>query len=331
MKTADTLLLTRSDVAGLLSIDECIAAVENAFSAHAHGNMPAPGVLGLHAADGGLHIKASLSAPPAKYFVAKANANFPGNPKRHRLPTIQGVIIVCDAVNGKLLAVMDSIEITIIRTGAATGVAAKYLALPNATTATIIGCGNQGRISIKALKAVRPIQKIFAFDTDAEQAARLCKEFEHELDAIPITASNMRAALSNSQVCVTCTTAKQPLLHAADIAPGTFIAAVGADNEDKNELHPDLFLTSKIVVDILDQCARIGDLQHALKQGYITLDGVHAALGQVIAQQKPGRESADEIIVFDSTGTALQDVAAAAIVYERATINGTGTYVRFGA
>jgi ornithine cyclodeaminase/alanine dehydrogenase-like protein (mu-crystallin family) len=102
------------------------------------------------------------------------------------------------------------------------------------------------------------------------------------------------------------------------VAPGTFIAAVGADDERKQELDPRLFAGHKIVVDLLEQCAAIGDLHHALDQGLITRGDVHAELGDVVAGKKLGRASHDEIIIFDSTGTALQDVAAAALVYEKA-------------
>src|SRR5204863_7570503 len=105
------------------------------------------------------------------------NANFPSNSKQYGLPTIQGVTVVCDGVNGRLLSLMDSIEITIIRTGAATAVAAKYLALPDAKIVTICGCGNQGRISLKALMKVRQLKKVFAFDIDEVQTQNFSKNF----------------------------------------------------------------------------------------------------------------------------------------------------------
>jgi alanine dehydrogenase len=127
MNAVETLLLTRHDVAQLLSIEECMAAVEQAFKSYASGDAPAPGILGIHAQNGGFHIKAGIMNFSKNYFVAKINANFAGNYK-NGLPIIQGVIAVCDAESGRLLALMDSIEITIIRTGAATGIAAKWLA-----------------------------------------------------------------------------------------------------------------------------------------------------------------------------------------------------------
>ena len=181
MKREGTLLLTRHDVAALLGIEECIAAVEGAFKLHAEGKTLPPGILGLHARDGGFHIKAGLLELTRSYFAAKVNANFPQNSQRFGLPLIQGVIVLCDGENGRPLSVMDSMEITIIRTGAATGVAAKYLARTDSTVATICGCGNQGRISLRAIAKVRDLESAYAFDTDREQAERFAQEMSDEL------------------------------------------------------------------------------------------------------------------------------------------------------
>lgn len=329
MEKADTLLLTRRDVANLLTINECMDAVENAFGLYANGKMMSPKVSGIHVNNGGFHIKAGVLASDKIYFAAKTNANFPNNSIQHGLPTIQGVIVVCDGRNGRLLVLMDSIEITILRTGAATGIAAKYLALPDAKVATICGCGNQGKISLKALLEVRKLEKIYAFDIDPIQAEKFAQEFSNEIKVISITANDLHDALIQSHICVTCTPSKNPFIHAEDIMPGTFIAAVGSDNEEKQELFPDLVANNKIVVDIAVQSATIGELHHAIKMGLTTIDRIHAELGQIITGQKAGRESEKEVIIFDSTGSALQDVAAAAIVYEKALINKTGTSLNF--
>jgi alanine dehydrogenase len=143
--------------------------------------------------------------------------------------------------------------------------------------------------------------------------------------------SNLTAAVRQSDICVTCTTSRQPLLGSDDVSPGTFIAAVGADNPQKQELHPSLMAASKIVCDILEQCAVMGDLHHALEAGVVTRANVYADLGEVVAGKKPGRESQEEITIFDSTGMALQDVAAAAFLYEKAQRDGSGVRLNFAA
>jgi ornithine cyclodeaminase/alanine dehydrogenase len=131
-------------------------------------------------------------------------------------------------------------------------------------------------------------------------------------------AAQPRDAIRRSDVCVTCTPAKSYFVHKNDVRPGTFLAAVGADNEQKQELDPQLFAGSKAVADILDQCVEIGDLHHAIAQGVLERSSVHAELGELVAGKKPGRVSPEEITIFDSTGTALQDAVAAAFVYEKA-------------
>jgi len=325
----DTLLLTRNDVAELLSVDECIDAVEHVFKLYGEGKTLPPKILGIHTTDGGVHIKAGILNLKRTYFVTKINANFPGNTNQYGLPTIQGIVVLCDGDNGRLLSLMDSIEITIIRTGAATAVAAKYLALTNAKIVTICGCGNQGKISLTALMKVRDIKKVFAYDIDECKTQNFQKEFINETEVVPITPIYLGNALMQSDICVTCTPSKHPFIDKGYIRPGTFIAAVGADSEHKQELYSDLLTTNKVVTDLTEQAASIGELHHAIRQEKISADHVYAELGEVVANKKPGRESDEEIIIFDSTGIALQDVAAAAIVYEKAMTKGMGIKMNF--
>ena len=170
MTSRETLLLSRSDVSSLLTLADCIAAVESAFRALGEGRSPSPSILGLRARDGGFHIKAALLPMATSYFAAKVNGNFFRNAQRFGMPNIQGLILLCNAENGQPLAVMDSIEITILRTGAATAIAAKYLARARSKVATICGCGNQGAIQLRALAQVLPLECAFAFDVDGERA-----------------------------------------------------------------------------------------------------------------------------------------------------------------
>ena len=330
MKDSGTLLLRRNDVQQLLTIGECMEAIKTVFAQHAAGSVAPPKVMGLHNDHGGIHIKAGMSNNLRNYFVTKINANFPQNPRQFRLPTIQGVIALFDAVNGCLLSLMDSIEITIIRTGAATGVAADYLARKNATIAIICGCGNQGRISLKAILQVRKLRKVYLFDTDPLQMERMANEFAAEnLVIMTINRDQLSSALKRSHIVVTCTTSKKAFIMKEDIRPGTFIAAVGADSEEKQELEPQLLTANKIVADVAEQSASIGEFHHAIESGLAKISDIYAELGQIVAGIKEGRESEDEIIIFDSTGTALQDVASASIVYEKAVAKEIGFSMNF--
>jgi alanine dehydrogenase len=272
---------------------------------------------------------AGLKLPGRAYFAAKTNANFPGNRERFDLPTIQGIVLLFDAENGVPLAALDSIEITILRTGAATAVAAKRLARSDSRIATVAGCGEQGRVQLAALLQVLPIERVFAYDADPDRARRFAEERSGEL-SIPVeSATDLPAAVRSSDVCVTCTPSRTPLVWNDDVRDGTFLAAVGADSSEKQELDPHILARGKVVVDSLEQCAGIGDLHHAIAAGLLTKTDVHADLADVVDGRRPGRESAEEVTVFDSTGIALEDVAAAAAVYEKALAAGRGTCFQF--
>jgi alanine dehydrogenase len=319
-----TRVLTRGDVAALLTLHDCITAVEQGFALQGAGRVFGPGVLGLHVPDGGFHVKAAGLPLSRLYVAVKVNANFPANGPRHGLPTIQGVLALSDGETGRLLALMDSMEITVLRTGAATAVAARHLARPDARVATIVGCGRQGRIQLAALARVRPLERAYAVDTDPSVAQRFAEETSARLALDVRPAGSAADAAPLSDICVTCTPSRTPLLRREHVAGGTFIAAVGADSEDKVEIDPALMAAGTIVVDSLEQCATIGDLHHALARGALAMADVHAVLADVVAGRKPGRTSADEITIFDSTGVAIEDVAAAAVVYERAIARGRG-------
>ena len=324
MKSQGTLLLSRSEVADLLSIDEYIAAIERVFRLYGEGKTQSPGILGVHTHDGGFHIKAGILDLDQAFFAAKINANFPHNANRFGLPLIQGVIVLADAENGYPLAIMDSMEITVQRTGATTAVAAKYLARPDSKSILICGCGNQGRVSIQALSRIFSLEHAFAYDVDGTQAQRFASEVSTQLKIPVETTGDLQEVMKRSDICVTCTPSTRFFLEQDYVQPGTFMAAVGADSETKQELEPALLARNKTVVDILEQCASIGELHHAIASELMTKQHVHAELGEVVAGMKPGRTSSDEIIIFDSTGMALQDVIAAATVFTKAVDKGVG-------
>jgi alanine dehydrogenase len=330
----DSLVLTRRDVRRLLGMRECIDVVENAFRLHAEGATIPPGVLGVHVEKGGFHIKtagfrlAQTEGPQA--FVAKVNANFPENRALHALPTIQGVIALFDSRTGRTLALLDSIEITSLRTAAATAVAARYLARPDASTVTICGCGEQGRSQLRALACVRPLRSVYAFDADRATAERYATEMSDELGLDVQCVPELNARTREGDIWVTCTTARGWFVGREHVSLGAFIAAVGADHPDKQEIEPELLAASTVVVDVLEQCTAMGELHHALDAQVMRMDDVHGELADVVSGRRRGRQHDDEMIVFDSTGTALEDVAAAALVYERALATGAGLPVDLG-
>jgi alanine dehydrogenase len=327
-----TLLLTASEVAALLDLPTCMAAIEDVMRRHVAGETVGPRVLGLPVAGGGLHVKgAALSGPDARLAV-KMNANFPANPERFGLPTIQGVLVLFDGVCGRPLALLDSMTLTALRTAATSALAARYLARPDAATLTICGCGLQGAMHARAFCGALPIARVRLWDLDPRRAERLAAELAPELPGVEVRAApDLAAALATTEVCATCTPARDFFVRLEDVRPGTFVAAVGADDHGKQELDPRLVARGTLVVDTLAQCAELGELQHALAAGLMTTGEVHAELAEVVAGVRPGRSTAEEITIFDSTGTALQDLAAAIAVESRARAAGADRVVDLGA
>ncbi len=328
---AQAILLNGADIQALLEPASCVDAVEAAFRMYGGGRVGGGGVLGIPVAGGGFHVKAAWlpSGGSGAYFAAKLNANFPDNPVTRGLPTIQGLLLLCDAASGAVLAVMDSAVLTALRTAAATGVAVRHLARRNARSLLLAGCGVQAWYQLAAVHAERPLACAHVFDIRPHVARAFAARASDALGINVQSVPALRPASLASDVIVTCTPATGAFLGEADVSPGALVAAVGADNASKQELEPALLGAVAIITDVTAQCAEIGDLHHALVAGTVALADVRAELGEVVAGMRPGRVREDERIVFDSTGTALQDVAVAALAYERALATDAGRRFAF--
>ena len=168
------------------------------------------------------------------------------------------------------------------------------------------------------MAAVRPLRAGFAIDADPAKATAFASRLSLQLGWPVETSTSLAAAVAASDICVTCTTTESPLLFAEHLHAGLFVAAVGADNPAKQEIDATALSRSRVVVDSLTACAAGGDLHHAIDASVMTAEDVHGELSAIVAGRVPGRTSRDQVFVFDSTGTALQDVAAAVVVYRRA-------------
>jgi len=320
-----SLVLTRTEIAALMRPADWLAAAETAFRAAGEGRAEAPPPLAIHGARGTFHAKGAGLRGERAYVALKLNANFPDNPEKLGLPTIQGAILLCDGENGAVLAIMDSIEVTLRRTAAATALAARYLARPESAAILICGCGAQGAAQLEALRDVLPLAHCFAWDRDPGRASAFARTAGAQVS------DDLAGAALASDIIVTCTTSRQPFLDRSMVRAGTFIAAVGADSPEKSEIEPALMAKAKVVADVLDQCVAMGDLHHAIAAGCMTREAVHAELAGLVCGARPGRTSPDEITLFDSTGTGLQDVAAAAMIHERAAGDGDWPSVALAA
>jgi alanine dehydrogenase len=316
-----TVVLNRSDIRSLINFKDFLDAMERVFRLYGCGQILSTGLLHIDSLDGEFHVKAGgiqESNDNRGYFAVKVNGGFFHNEERYGLPSIQGCILLFDAITGSPLALLDSVDITRQRTAATTTLAALHLAKKHPQTITVIGTGRQARVHLAGMVPLLEPQRVYVAGRELTKCRRLADEMSPDLN-VPIEATtDVRGAVRASGIVVTCTASRALLFPAEDVQPGTFIAAVGADAPGKQELDPDLLRRTKIVVDLTIQCVKVGELQHAISAGLLTPEKVYAELGEIVAGKKPGRLSDDEIIIFDSTGTALQDVAAAALVYERA-------------
>lgn len=314
----ETWILDRAEVARLAGPADYLAAVEAAFRALGEGSIRSAAVAHVAGIDGGFHIKSAFGASPARVAI-KINGNFPANPERRGLPTIQGCVMLADAADGRLLAVMDSVELTARRTAASTALAAAHLSRSASTTLALIGAGAQAGYHLDALLALpgRSLRTLHCHDRDVSRAQALCDR-ARGLGLQARVFESAAGACRGADIVVTCTSARQALLGADDIAPGCFVAAVGADHSDKQELAPALLARARVVTDLTVQAAAIGDLHHAIEAGLMRADEVVAELADVVCGRVAVRRSDADIVVFDSTGVAATDLAAATMLYERA-------------
>lgn len=312
-----TLLLSRSVIAGLASTRDYLDAMRAAFLGLAERRYDLAPVGHLPAASGAFHLKCATRLAQPALAVVKVNANFPGNAGARDLPTIQGFIALLDAERGCVLALMDSIEITARRTAATTALAAGHLARPGSRTLALVGCGLQALYHLDALRDVAPLEAVRYCDP-RDPAADAFERHARRHGLVAERVLDPGTAARGADIVVTVTTSSRPLLGSADIEPGAFVAGVGADNPAKHELSPELLQASRVVVDSRAQASESGDLAHAIRQGVMGVGEVHAELAEVVSGRVAGRDGEHRRYVFDSTGLAVQDHAAAEMIFDLA-------------
>jgi ectoine utilization protein EutC len=320
-------VLTEAELRQCLRLDlELIDAIAAAFTALASGRVVMPPVLhmALPEANGEVDVKTAW-LPGLPSFALKVSPGFFDNPKRG-LPSLSGMMMLLSAETGRLEALhLDNGWLTDLRTAAAGAVAARHLAPADARVAGVLGAGTQARFQIEALTLVRPIERVLVFARDGARAEAYADEMADRLglDVRPV-ASAERLVLE-ADVVVTATPSRSPLVVADWLHPGLHITAIGADAPDKNELHPEVLARAeRLVCDSRAQCARQGELHHALA-AHPDLDVIE--LGEITAGRQPGRQSADEVTVCDLTGTGVQDTAIALLAYRKAIAAGLGTMI----
>ncbi|HWP24592.1 MAG TPA: ornithine cyclodeaminase family protein [Candidatus Binatia bacterium] len=322
------LLLSEDQVKALLDIDELIEALAKAHLQYSTGRAVMPVRLVVPLPD----IQGRLTGMPGflnedKALGMKVVTYFQENPKRG-LPAILATVMLFSEETGRMIAVMDGSYITAIRTACASALATKILARPEAPVLGILGAGVQARAHIRALSRVRRLEKIKIYSPSGASAPRIKSELEPEM-GIPIEASaSAEEAVRGSDIVVTASTAKQPITKPDWLKPGVHINAVGSHRPDSREIDGATLARATIIVDsreaILAEC---GDVLLALKEQSIAPDAIHAEIGEVLAGRKTGRTRGEEITLYKSVGIAVQDVAAAHLIYRKALQRGVGAHV----
>jgi alanine dehydrogenase len=304
-----TLFLSKNDVRSLLNMADVIEAVEQAFEDLALGRarMPSKAYLVLEQGD----FRAMPGAIPGAAGMKWVNVH-PQN-QQSGLPTVMAIIICNDPATGYPLAVMDATDITAYRTGAAAAIASKYLARKDSHTLGIVGAGRQSYTQLMAHSELFDLRQIKVFDQRAAAVETFIKSFP----AYSVEACSLEATVDSDIVC-TVTPAREPILNSEWVRPGTHINAIGADAEGKEELEPSLLKKAVVVVDDLKQAAAAGEINVPVRSGLFAVEEVYATLGDVIIGKKQGRKDKKAITIFDSTGLAIEDIAVAKVVYDKA-------------
>ncbi|ELY54866.1 alanine dehydrogenase [Natronolimnohabitans innermongolicus] len=319
----NTLLLDSDDVDTHAAFGDVIDAVEAAFAAFERGDtqMPAKSYIDLPRYNGDFRsMPAYLETEPWDAAGVKWVNVHPDNPTDHDLPTVLGTMIYSDPETAVPLAVMDGTTLTMKRTGAAAAVATDHLAVADASSLGIVGAGVQSYTQLQAISEVRPIEEVVVTDQDDDRVARFVETVGDEFDV----RSGSVAEAGHCDVLSTVTPVSDPIVDLEDVGDHTHINAIGADAEGKHELTDDLLQSATIVIDDHEQCTHSGEINVPYHAGVLSDDDIHAEIGEVVVGSKPARADETGVTVFDSTGLAIQDVAAAHVVYENARESGSG-------
>ncbi|MEZ2658466.1 ornithine cyclodeaminase family protein [Aneurinibacillus aneurinilyticus] len=324
-----TRVLSRIDVEKILTIQDTLTSVREAYMMFNQGKVVQPPIMSIDVPEynGEVDIKAGYS-PNKEIISVKTAGGFWNNPKQYNLPTGLAVISLYDAKSGFPVCIMDGTLITEYRTGAAGGVSAEVLARQDSSVVGVIGAGRQAQMQVVALKEILPIQTVKVWSRLKEQAIFYKKIMEELLGIEVLPCSSAKKAVVDSHIVVTTTPSKKPIVMNKWIKPGTHIIAMGADMQGKQELEEAIFTRAKIVVDSLQECIKRGETQSPIKLELIEKSDIHAEIGEILLGRKAGRVNDDEVTIFDSTGMSIQDITTAYMVYKKATEREIGSKIR---
>ena len=322
----ETYLFGPDDVDELLDIPSVVDAVEDAFAAYHGGDakMPPKSYIDLPQYNGDFRAMPAYVGDDAEgedgASIKWVNSH-PDNPDKHDLPSVMGVVVYSDPETAFPLAVMDGTTLTRYRTGGAAGTAMRHLAASEAHTFGVVGAGAQAYAQVDAAENVIDLERVVVADVDEEAVERFVDD--HADASYDVVGGSTREA-AGCDVVSTLTPSREPIVERDWVKDGAHINAMGADAEGKQELDSALVHEADVVVDDWAQCSHSGEINTVVSRDEFGEDDVYATLGEIVAGEKPSPAD-DRITVFDSTGLAIQDVAAARLVNARGRENGVGT------
>lgn len=325
-------VLTEQEVIELLPLDDAIEVVEQALSSSARGSISFPlrSIVRPPDTETMLGLMPAHRSTPEPAFGVKVTCIVPSNPERG-LDSHQGVVLLFDGSSGQLLAVVHGAIVTALRTAAASAVATRALALPDAHSLLIIGSGFQARWHLRAIARVRPLRRVRIWSRTAENAAKLIEEAKAEgVDFDLGLATNLEDAVGEADIIVTATSSSEPILCGEWLRPGTHINAIGSSVPANRELDADTVASCVMFVDSRESArAESGDILLAAREVELPEGLIRAELGEVLTGAADGRLSGDEVTVYNSLGVAAEDLATAEFLFARAKGQGRGVSVPF--
>ena len=314
MNNKKTLIITQNKIKEILTIKETIDAVEEAFRLYGHDKVEMPPKMYL------TFNKGDLRCMPA--YIPDMNAagvkNVNVHPGNKDIPTVMATMTLVDLDTGYPIAIMDATYITKMRTGAAGGIAAKYIARKDSKTAGFIGTGVQAESQLDALMTTMPgISKVIVYDSNAEMKEAFAKNYCSKYAVEVIIADSIEEVVIDSDILITTTPVRTPIIRDSYVKDGLHINAIGADAKGKQELESAIVKRARVIIDNWEQASHSGEINIPFAEGFITKDSIYANIGEIVTGKKPGRDNDNEITVFDSTGLAIQDLACAMHIYNK--------------
>ncbi|MCP4583356.1 MAG: ornithine cyclodeaminase family protein [candidate division Zixibacteria bacterium] len=320
------LLLSRDDVIKVLEMSDCMEVVEKAFVELANGTAVLPLRIPITPPDGlSLYMPAYLKELGA--LACKVVTVYKNNPKLHNMPTTIGKVLLQDPATGDVICIMDGGYLTAVRTGAVSGVATKYLAREDkGQVAGIFGAGVQAKMQLWAMAIARDLKKAYVYDISDEAAGQFSSEMSGKLNLEILRAESPDQVLAECDIVCAATSSPTPIFDGAKVREGTHINGIGSHTPNARELDTNIIMRCKLIADSYEACLKeAGDIMIPISEGAIGEAHMHAELAEIVTGKKPAREIESEITVFKSNGLAIQDVATAKLIYDKAVEAGIGT------